>query len=210
MIASNNSDTAAIDEAKSKSTTIFLKGVPLDWEEKDIRGAYEKFGEVTEVKVGKTSTGRALGYCFVSFAAREQAEKAHSATTDGSVVEGSSKWKVDYDIGKDKKREYHIPPAGPRRRFNGPPRGGRRYDDDYGGPGGYRRGPPGGGRYGGSSSYRHHPYNRSPQGGYQSRYNRSGSPRGDRRSPYQGGRGGDRSPPPMGPRGGSFRGRDRK
>ncbi|KAL9646908.1 hypothetical protein ABK040_013767 [Willaertia magna] len=175
------------EQEKKASTTLFVGRIPYQFTEKEIKEKFDKFGEITEITLGVTQNGRSLGYCFIKFKNREDAEQAFDAVKNGVIPgeEGAS-WRVDFDIGKDKKRELGFPGRGRGR-------GGRR----FGGPP-HRRGPPGGG--GGRYSHRYSPYHRrSPPYG-------RGPPLSPRRShspppPYSGGGGRfrRRSPPPMSP-----------
>ena len=158
-----------------QTKTLWLGGIPFHYEDQDLRNAFSKFGTVTDVKVGYMN-GRPLGYCFVTFAEREHTEAAFHAVKDGYIgdqppQEGFN-WRVDYDIGKEKKRELGVPPSGGgmkgRGGFRGgPPRGnfnngGRRYMPNFrgggnGGPGGR------GGFRGNNGPMMGHHYNNGPR-----------------------------------------------
>ncbi|EFC44888.1 predicted protein [Naegleria gruberi] len=170
-----------LDQAKKETKTLWLGGIPFHYNDMDLRRVFERFGEVVDVKVGY-SGGQPLGYCFITFHERDAAEKAFLAVKDGFIgdqppQEGLS-WRVDYDIGKDKKKELGIPPSrgGMRGRFRGGPRRGGGFNNggrfNNGPPmrrGGYHRGgmhhPPYGGNGGRSPPYNPPPYGMGPMDG---------------------------------------------
>ena len=56
---------------------IYVGNLPLDVGQNDLREIFEKFGEVTEVRLIKEkSRGKFKGYAFVEMPSQEEAEKA--------------------------------------------------------------------------------------------------------------------------------------
>lgn len=76
----NREITALAKERKSKKEQeIFVGGLDRDTTEKDISKAFEKIGEVVEVRLHKNqATNKNKGYAFVKFATKELANKALS------------------------------------------------------------------------------------------------------------------------------------
>ncbi|KAA8547466.1 hypothetical protein F0562_003670 [Nyssa sinensis] len=72
--------TAAAKELKiKKELEIFVGGLDRDAVEEDVKKAFEKIGEVVEVRLHKNpSTNKNKGYAFVKFATKEQASRALS------------------------------------------------------------------------------------------------------------------------------------
>ncbi|KAF0971874.1 hypothetical protein FDP41_010097 [Naegleria fowleri] len=168
----------ALEQARKETKTLWLGGIPFHYNDADLKRVFDRFGEVADVKVGY-SGGQPLGYCFITFQTRESTEKAFEAVKAGFIgdqppQEGLS-WRVDYDIGKEKKKELGIPPSkgGMKGRYRG--RGfhnnvvGRRFDGPppmrrggYRGGGVYHGGPPHGGYERRSPPYNPLPYGMVP------------------------------------------------
>ena len=70
------------------SVQIYVGNLAYRMREDDLRGLFEQFGEVTDVKIIKDRlTGRSKGFGFVEMTEKEDAEKAIQKL-DGSEVEG--------------------------------------------------------------------------------------------------------------------------
>ncbi|GAB2279477.1 hypothetical protein Dimus_014116 [Dionaea muscipula] len=72
--------TAAAEERKiRKELEVFVAGLDCDVEEDDMKKAFEKIGEVVEVRLLKDpATNKSRGFAFVRFATKEQAGRALS------------------------------------------------------------------------------------------------------------------------------------
>ena len=70
------------------SKKLFVGGLSWGTDEEGLRGAFERFGAMDEVKViTDRDTGRSRGFGFVTFTNGEDAEKA-VAEMDGSQLDG--------------------------------------------------------------------------------------------------------------------------
>ncbi|MFQ5722700.1 MAG: RNA recognition motif domain-containing protein [Candidatus Aminicenantales bacterium] len=70
------------------SVQIYVGNLAYRMREDALRGLFEQFGEVTDVKIIKDRlTGRSKGFGFVEMTEKEDAEKAIQKL-DGSEVEG--------------------------------------------------------------------------------------------------------------------------
>ncbi|KAK3395712.1 hypothetical protein B0T20DRAFT_487108 [Sordaria brevicollis] len=82
---------AATEEASTHkpatATAAFVRNIVFDATEEHIKGAFEKFGEVTEVFLARDARGLSKGYAFVTFATKEALEEA-CAQVDGSFWHG--------------------------------------------------------------------------------------------------------------------------
>ena len=69
---------------------LFVGNLPFSSSEDDLRDVFEAHGEVTDVFIPKDrESGRPRGFAFVTFASREDGQKAIEAT-DGEELEGRS------------------------------------------------------------------------------------------------------------------------
>ncbi|KAL0491965.1 nuclear cap-binding protein subunit 2 [Acrasis kona] len=180
------------EEAIAKSTTLFVGNLPFNIRDKELEDIFSKHGKVAAVKVGyNPRTGSSCGYGFVEYEERADAEQAFKNFDQYELY--GRKLRLDWDLGKDKKRQ--LGEDRPRRQSRG--YGGR--TGDYHGGGGYGGGYapyPRGGGYGGApyDNYRDRGYpmydSYRDRGGYGGDYR--GDYRGGRYSPYS--RRGSRSP----------------
>ena len=70
------------------SKKLFVGGISWNTNDLDLKGAFERFGEIIEAKViTDRDTGRSRGFGFVTFANGEDADQAVSAL-DGSELDG--------------------------------------------------------------------------------------------------------------------------
>lgn len=84
------------------SKKLFVGGLSWDTNDRGLRGAFERFGEVTEAKViSDRETGRSRGFGFVTFAGADMAVAAASAL-DGSSLDGRS---IHVKMAEDRSRE---------------------------------------------------------------------------------------------------------
>jgi len=166
------------DDERKTTASLYVGNIPNYYRDGEVRDLFEQYGKVANLALGMNKVG--VAYAFVEFHTRSDAEEA-LRKTDGQVLGERFKLRVDWDIGKDKKRDRRRPRYTPRSppRYGGGGggydryRGGDPYRDsyesryrDYGG-GGYDR-------YRGDSAY----YNSAYGGGdrYERRY-RDYSPR---------------------------------
>lgn len=61
---------------------VFMKNLPLDTAEDELRKDFEVFGDIEELKAPKDEQGKFRGFAFIAFKSKEAAEK--SLTVDGS------------------------------------------------------------------------------------------------------------------------------
>jgi RNA recognition motif-containing protein len=67
---------------------IFVGNLPLDVGQNDLREIFEKFGEVTEVRLIKEkSHGKFKGYAFIEMPSKEEAQKAIEETNGKDLKE---------------------------------------------------------------------------------------------------------------------------
>ena len=105
---------------------VYVGNLPFSVDDEKLREIFAAFGEVTEVQVIKDKfSGRSKGFGFVTFATKEDAEKAIAKLND-KEVEGRN-LKVNEAKPMDPDR-----PRPPRRDFGGGGGGGR--GRDFGGP----------------------------------------------------------------------------
>ena len=106
---------------------VYVGNLPFSVDDEKLREIFSAFGEVTEVQVIKDKfSGRSKGFGFVTFATKEDAEKAIAKLND-KEVEGRN-LKVNEAKPMDPDR-----PRPPRRDFGGGNGGGGR-GRDFGGP----------------------------------------------------------------------------
>jgi RNA recognition motif-containing protein len=164
---------AATNDEKSNSTTIFVGNLPFNIHEPELESLFNKFGKLKHVKVGvDRRSGRSLGYGFVEFEERKDAEEAFKSFHKTELY--GRNLRLDWDLGIEKKRQMGDHRGG--RRFSRRDYGRSRRYSPYGG-GGRRYSP-----YGGGGGRRYSPYGnyraRSPR-----RYSRSPPRRRISRSP---------------------------
>jgi len=68
----------------NKYTNVYVKHVPIDWNEEKLKKVFESFGEVTSVAL---RTGEKSGFGFVNFASHEQAT---AAVDEGRKITGEA------------------------------------------------------------------------------------------------------------------------
>jgi len=113
------------DEERKESSTLFVGNLPNYYREGEVRDAFERYGPLASVTLGMNKVG--VAYAFVEYQHKTDAEEALKKT-DGTIMGDKFKLRVDWDIGKDKKRTKRRPrPPPPRPRFYG-----RDRDRDYG------------------------------------------------------------------------------
>jgi len=114
---------------------LFVGGVPWAVGDDELRDGFAKFGEVTDAKViTDRETGRSRGFGFVTFAKREDGQKA-IGEMDGSLW-GARKIIVNEAREREQSGGGGYGGGGGPRRGGG---GGRGRDDDRSGHGGRRR-----------------------------------------------------------------------
>ncbi len=119
------------------SQKLFVGGLSWDTTDDTLRGAFERFGNVTEAKViMDRDTGRSRGFGFVSFGSADEARKAMSEM-NGVELDGRS---IKVNEAEDKPR-------------GGGGGGGGRGGYGGGGGGGGGRGGRGGGGGGGGGRW---------------------------------------------------------
>eukprot|EP00301_Raphidiophrys_heterophryoidea_P026136 c8947_g1_i2.p1 GENE.c8947_g1_i2~~c8947_g1_i2.p1 ORF type:complete len:620 (-),score=164.03 c8947_g1_i2:218-2011(-) len=60
----------------AKFTNIYVKNIPLDWNEAKFRTEFSRFGEITSLLLQKGPDGKHKGFGFVNFAGHEEASRA--------------------------------------------------------------------------------------------------------------------------------------
>ncbi|KAH7627545.1 hypothetical protein B0T09DRAFT_347213 [Sordaria sp. MPI-SDFR-AT-0083] len=80
-------EEAAVKQNSSPAHTAFVRNIVFDATEEHLKGAFEKFGDVTDVFLAKDARGLSKGYGFVTFATKEALEEACSQV-DGSFWHG--------------------------------------------------------------------------------------------------------------------------
>ena len=116
---------------------LFVGGLAWATGERELRAAFEQFGQVTEASVILDHEGKSRGFGFIAFSTEQEADAARQAM-DGQSLSGRR-------INVREAQERSGGPGGPG---GGPPRGPRPPRPDGGpprGPGGpetFRRGPP--------------------------------------------------------------------
>lgn len=162
---------AASTDEKSTSTTLFVGNLSFRIDDSELNKLFTKFGKLKHVKIGvDRHTNKSLGYGFVEFEDRKDAEEAFK-NFDKTELYGRN-LRLDWDVGIAKKKEMGDYRG--RRRFGGRDFGRSRRYSPYGGrrrysPYGYNRG---------RSPRR---YSRSPP---RRRYSRSPPRRYPERRPY--------------------------
>lgn len=72
------------------SNKLFVGGLSWDTNDESLRGAFDRFGEVTEAKVvTDRETGRSRGFGFVTMSAPSDAQVA-AREMDGTILDGRS------------------------------------------------------------------------------------------------------------------------
>lgn len=127
---------AAAQEDKTKCT-VYVGSLSWSTNEDGLKAVFEKYGNITSVRIPRNDRDQSKGFGFVEFENEEDAKKA--CEMDGTELEGRA-LKVNISQPKSEGRG--------RDRRGGDRRGGDRYGDRRGGDryGGDRRG---GDRYGG-------------------------------------------------------------
>ncbi|KAK3355975.1 hypothetical protein B0H65DRAFT_64684 [Neurospora tetraspora] len=80
-------EEAAVQEDTRDGHAAFVRNIVFDATEEHLKGAFEKFGNVTNVFLARDARGLSKGYGFVTFATREALEEACSQV-DGSFWHG--------------------------------------------------------------------------------------------------------------------------
>jgi RNA recognition motif-containing protein len=110
---------------------VYVGNLPFSIDDDRLREIFAEFGEIEEVQVIKDKfSGRSKGFGFVTFATKEDAEKAISKLNDKEVEGRNLKVNEAKPIDPDR-------PRPPRRDFGGG--GGRGGGRDFGGGGGRGR-----------------------------------------------------------------------
>eukprot|EP00123_Amoebidium_parasiticum_P006136 comp17175_c0_seq1/m.16039 comp17175_c0_seq1/g.16039 ORF comp17175_c0_seq1/g.16039 comp17175_c0_seq1/m.16039 type:complete len:202 (-) comp17175_c0_seq1:600-1205(-) len=110
------------DDAKRQSKSIFVGGIPYDWNERDLEDAFGRYGRLDRVTVTFDRNARKnRGFAFVTFAHRRDAEDAFDKY-NGYVMDGR-RLRLDWDAGLDYKRSSNY---GRGRRSPSPRRGSSR------------------------------------------------------------------------------------
>jgi polyadenylate-binding protein len=60
----------------SKFTNVYVKHIPLDWDEEKFQKAFEQFGKITSIALRREQDGKHKGFGFVNFENHEEAERA--------------------------------------------------------------------------------------------------------------------------------------
>lgn len=77
-----------IEKRTHLGNRLFIGGLSWDTNESSLRGAFEQFGELDDVKViTDRETGRSRGFGFVTFVSRDDARRA-MGQMDGSMIDG--------------------------------------------------------------------------------------------------------------------------
>lgn len=80
---------------------LFIGGLSWDTDDHGLREAFERFGELTDVKVmTDRDTGRSRGFGFVTFAEENSADEAISQM-DGTMLDGRS---LRVDVAQERSR----------------------------------------------------------------------------------------------------------
>jgi heterogeneous nuclear ribonucleoprotein A1/A3 len=83
------------------SKKLFVGGLSWGTSEDDLRGAFDRFGEVSEVKIiSDQYTGRSRGFGFVSFNSEDEASEALQAM-NGTTLDGRT---IRVDRAEEKNR----------------------------------------------------------------------------------------------------------
>ncbi|KAK3495717.1 hypothetical protein B0T13DRAFT_489372 [Neurospora crassa] len=80
-------EEAAVQKDTTEGHAAFVRNIVFDATEEHLKGAFEKFGNVTDVFLARDPRGLSKGYGFVTFATREALEEACSQV-DGSFWHG--------------------------------------------------------------------------------------------------------------------------
>ena len=101
---------------------VYVGNLPFSVDDEKLREFFSSFGEITEVQVIKDKfSGRSKGFGFVTFANKEDAEKAIAKMSDKEVEGRTLKVNEAKPIDPDR-------PRPPRRDFGGRGGGGGRRD----------------------------------------------------------------------------------
>ena len=101
---------------------VYVGNLPFSVDDEKLREFFSSFGEITEVQVIKDKfSGRSKGFGFVTFASKEDAEKAVAKMNDKEVEGRTLKVNEAKPIDPDR-------PRPPRRDFGGRGGGGGRRD----------------------------------------------------------------------------------
>jgi cold-inducible RNA-binding protein len=99
------------------STKLYVSNLSFSASESDLRGAFEPFGQVTEVAIPTDrETGRPRGFAFVTFAAAESAQAA-IAGMNGKELDGRA-----LRVSEARPKEGGAPQSGSGNRNFGPDR----------------------------------------------------------------------------------------
>jgi len=113
-------------EETRNSSSLFVGNLPYHLRERDVIDIFEKFGPVKLCTVGvNKKTGQSMGYCFISFEDRRDAEDAYDKY-QGYNLDGR-RLRIDWDAGLERKQQSRgdRPPrrhASPGRRRSRSPR----------------------------------------------------------------------------------------
>ena len=101
---------------------VYVGNLPFNVDDEKLRELFSSFGEIAEVQVIKDKfSGRSKGFGFVTFASKEDAEKAIAKMNDKEVEGRTLKVNEAKPIDPDR-------PRPPRRDFGGRGGGGGRRD----------------------------------------------------------------------------------
>jgi len=67
-------------------TNVYIKNIPKEWSEDDLKSKIAEFGETTSVLIPTSDSGEMKGYCFANFADHESAQKCCDGATDGMIA----------------------------------------------------------------------------------------------------------------------------
>ncbi|MHC4112285.1 MAG: RNA recognition motif domain-containing protein [Planctomycetota bacterium] len=110
---------------------IYVGNLPSDVGQNDLREIFEKFGDVTEVRLIKDQkSGKSKNYAFVEMPSQEEAEKAIEEMNGKDIKERA----MSVSEAKPKKPRSHGGRAGGKKR-GGTKRGGKGKRGVYGGEG---------------------------------------------------------------------------
>lgn len=123
-------DSASPSYSRSK-TNLYIEGLPIDWDEGQVRKLFAQYGEITESRVLiNRKTNAKTGVGFIHFKTTEEAESAITAL-NGSMASENSEKPLSIRFAKVMGRRR----GGKRNRGRG--RGGRGRGGQYGGFPGY-------------------------------------------------------------------------
>jgi len=67
-------------------TNVYIKSIPEDWTEEQLKEKLAEFGETTSVLIPKNDDGKLKGYCFSNFSDHDGAQKCVDGASDGLVA----------------------------------------------------------------------------------------------------------------------------